>query len=102
MTIYGLRTGRDEEGRKWPTGHVLEGHADGKWYMPEQGNTGPLYVEVVPRLYKDLADFERLKESKYPPVQHLKAWSREVAYLMGDASEKVFDYDIWREDMVEW
>ena len=60
--------------------------------MMEQGDTDLLYVEAATWLDKDLADFERLKSSKYPPVRHLRSIAQAVVYLMGDASGKGFVY----------
>ena len=79
----------------------MEGHIDGKWDMPAHGGSGPLYVEAVLHLDKDLADLERLKEPKEPPVRQLRYQSREVSYLAVDASGKGFGSAMWRENMVE-
>ena len=54
FTIYGQRPGRNEEGQNFPTGRMLEVHANGKCDKPYQVETGPLYVEAVPQLDKYL------------------------------------------------
>ena len=68
--------------------------------MLAQGDTYPLYMEVLPRLDKDLADLERLKESKDPPLWHIRARARAVTYLMGETIGKRFGSAIWREEMM--
>ena len=72
LTINRWILGKDEGRRELLTSHLLEGLTDGKWDMPEKGDTGPLYVEAVPRLDKELVTLDRFTESKKPPVRLLR------------------------------
>ena len=69
--------------------------------MTMQGDICQLYVEAVMRLYIDLADLERLTESKESTVRLIRARSWAVAYMMGKVSRKGFGSTIWREGIME-
>ena len=69
--------------------------------MPSQGEAWPLYLKVVPCIDKDFVALDRLTGTKKPPVQHLRSRSRDVAYIMGYASGKDFELELWRKETVE-
>ena len=47
LTIHGWIPGGNEQGWKLHTSHLPDGCTNRKWDMPSQGESGPLYVEVV-------------------------------------------------------
>ena len=59
-----------------------------------------MYVEAVLHTYKDLEALDRFTGSRDTPVRHLRARSREFAYIMGDASGKVFGSELQREGII--